>query len=61
MIADFFDIEDLQRLQDLFSDATGVAAIIRHPDGRPVTRPSNYSRLCSEFYPATDDVTWHCM
>jgi PAS domain S-box-containing protein len=29
--------EDIQRLQDLFYEATGVASLITHPDGRPFT------------------------
>lgn len=43
---DLFDLEDIQRLQDEFSDATGVASIITSPDGSPITRPSNFCKLC---------------
>ena len=45
--ADLFDINDTQRLQDEFSAATGVAAIITQPDGTPITRPSNFCRFCN--------------
>ena len=45
--SDLFDIESIQRLQDQFSDATGVASIITAPDGAPITEPSNFCRLCS--------------
>jgi len=44
--SDIFDINEIQHIQDLFSDATGVASIITHPDGTPITRPSNFCRLC---------------
>ncbi len=44
---DLFNIEELQKLQDTFSKATGVASIISHPDGTPITKPSNFSKLCS--------------
>jgi PAS domain S-box-containing protein len=44
---DIFDIEDLQRMQDLFSDATGVASIITLPDGSPLTQPSNFCGFCN--------------
>jgi len=44
--SDIFNIDDMQRLQDLFSDATGVASIITQTDGEPITRPSNFCRLC---------------
>jgi hypothetical protein len=44
-LSDIFNIVDLQKMQDLFSDAMGVASIITQPDGRPITKPSNFTRL----------------
>ncbi|BDX39498.1 hypothetical protein CYCD_28530 [Tenuifilaceae bacterium CYCD] len=44
---DLFDIEELQHLQDAFSNATGVASIITHPNGTPITKASNFCRLCN--------------
>ena len=44
---DIFNLEDIQRMQDLFSDATGVASIITYPNGIPVTKPSNFCSLCT--------------
>lgn len=44
---DVFDLEDIQHLQDLFSDATGVASIITYTNGTPITEPSNFYRLCN--------------
>jgi len=52
--SDIFVLEDIQRVQDMFSDATGVASIITQPDGRPITRPSNFCRLCNEIIRKTD-------
>jgi len=43
---DIFDLEDIQRIQDLFSDVTGVASLITYPDGIAITKPSNFCRLC---------------
>jgi len=43
---DLFNLEDIQRIQDLFAKSTGVASIITTPDGTPITRPSNFCRLC---------------
>ena len=43
---ELFNLNDLQRLQDEFARATGVASIITHPDGRPITAPSNFCQLC---------------
>jgi PAS domain S-box-containing protein len=43
---DLFDLEEIQQIQDKFASATGVASIITYPDGSPITRPSNFTRLC---------------
>lgn len=43
---ELFDLEEIQRIQDSFSEATGVASLITKPDGTPITRPSNFCRLC---------------
>jgi signal transduction histidine kinase len=43
---DLFNLEELQKLQDTFADATGVASIITYPDGVPITKPSNFCKLC---------------
>jgi hypothetical protein len=45
--ADLFTQENIQRLQDLFSAATGVTSLITLPDGSPVTRTSIFCRLCA--------------
>lgn len=47
--ADLFSLQDIQRIQDEFSDATGVASIITDVTGVPITKPSNFTRLCSNI------------
>ena len=59
-LADIFDIEGLQRMQDLFSDATGVASLITHPDGTPITRPSNFTHLCNDIIRKTEKGCANC-
>lgn len=44
--SDIFNIEDIQRIQDAFASATNVASLILQPDGAPITRPSNFCRMC---------------
>ncbi len=44
---DLFDLEEIQRLQDAFSSATGVSSLITDPCGNPITRPSNFVEVCS--------------
>ena len=46
---EIFSLADIQRLQDDIARATGMASIITRPDGTPLTRPSNFTRLCSEL------------
>nr|WP_242865717.1 PocR ligand-binding domain-containing protein [Desulfosporosinus sp. HMP52] len=46
---DFFDLSEIQKLQDLFSDAMGVASLITEPDGTPITEPSGFCGLCNEI------------
>jgi len=43
---DLFDPREIQRIQNEFAEATGVASIITHPDGTPITAPSRFTRLC---------------
>jgi ligand-binding sensor protein len=43
---DVFDLEEIQEIQDTFAEATGVASIITDVDGVPITKPSNFCRMC---------------
>ena len=45
-IEDIVDINVLQRIQDTFAKAMGVAAVTVDRSGRPVTRNSNFQPLC---------------
>jgi len=58
--SDLFDIGEIQQLQDQFSAATGVASIITHPDGTPITQPSNFCRLCSDIIRKTQIGNLNC-
>ena len=44
---DLFDLDEIQRIQDAFSLATGVAALITDLAGNPITRPSQFTDFCS--------------
>jgi len=46
---DLFDLNDLQRIQDLYAKVTGVTALITTPDGTPITQPSSYCRFCRDI------------
>jgi len=60
-IEDVFEIEILQRMQDIFSDATGVASLITLPDGKPYTKPSKFNRLFREIIFETEMGLKNCM
>jgi PAS domain S-box-containing protein len=57
---DLFNLSDMQHLQDLFAKAFGVAALITHPDGTPITQPSNFSELCGEIIRKTPKGVINC-
>jgi PAS domain S-box-containing protein len=58
--SDLFNLDYIQHIQDLFSDATGVASIITNPDGTPITKPSNFCRLCSDIIRKTEKGRANC-
>ena len=58
--SDLFNLEELQRLQDLFADAHEVASLITYPDGTPITNPSNFTRLCNNIIRKTEKGCINC-
>ncbi|MFT3830168.1 MAG: PocR ligand-binding domain-containing protein [Opitutaceae bacterium] len=59
-LGDLFDLREIQRIQDAFAAATGVASIITNPDGTPITRPSNFCRLCEHIIRGTPKGRCNC-
>ncbi len=45
-MTDFLDIKVLQRIQDAFSELTGMAAIVADTDGKMITEASNFTKFC---------------
>jgi len=45
-LLDIIKREDIQVIQDAFSQATGVGAVITDTDGNPLTEPSNFCEFC---------------
>ncbi|MDQ7825212.1 MAG: response regulator [Candidatus Eremiobacteraeota bacterium] len=58
--AELFDMEEVQRIQDAFASATGVASIITDPGGRPLTKPSNFCHLCMNIIRRTEKGQANC-
>ncbi|WP_445474431.1 PAS domain S-box protein [Methanococcoides methylutens] len=58
-LLDIIDPEHLQKIQDTFSKANCVASIITEIDGNPITKPSNFSRIC-QIVRSTKDGEMNC-
>ncbi|WP_051307201.1 PAS domain S-box protein [Desulfomicrobium escambiense] len=58
---DIFDLDEIQKIQDGFAMATGVASLVTTPAGTPLTRPSNFTRLCRDIIRATAPGCANCM
>ena len=54
LFEELFNIDDIQQIQDGFARATGVASLITRPDGAPITKPSNFCRLCNDIIRKTE-------
>ena len=48
-IKDFMDLSKLQKIQDDFSDATGLAAIAVGIHGEYITEGSNLTDFCMKY------------
>lgn len=46
-LQDVFDIEFLQKFQDDFATAIGLASVTVDTEGKPFTAPSRYTRFCN--------------
>ncbi len=49
-----FELDKIQQIQDDFAKAVGVASVITKPDGTPITKPINFSRLCNDIVRKTE-------
>ncbi len=58
-LTEYFDLDNLQRLQDSLSNATNTASIIADPSGNSITRPSNFRRIC-EIVRSTPEGAKRC-
>jgi len=46
-LEELLSVADLQELQDSFATATKVASLITNIDGTPITKPSNFCKVCN--------------
>lgn len=59
-IRKFVDMNQLQQLQDTFSDATGLAAIAVGSDGKYITEGSNFTDFCMRYTRGSEEGAKRC-
>ncbi len=59
-IRDFLDLRKLQELQDNFSDATGLAAVLLDNKGEKVTKESNFTDFCIKYTQGSEEGSHRC-
>jgi len=57
---DLFDVTEFQRIQDEFSNATGVTSALFRPDGSEITVVSNTSHFCRHVIRSTEKGCANC-
>lgn len=60
-LQDIIDMDFLQKFQDNFAEALGVASIAVDMEGNPVTKPSNFTRFCMEYTRGSKNGLARCM
>lgn len=60
-IKKFMDLQALQKIQDQFSDATGLAAISVDAEGNYITRGSNFTDFCMKYTRGTEEGLRRCV
>lgn len=60
-LKDFFDLKELQDIQDQFSDATGLAAIALDAEGNYITKGSNFTDFCMKYTRGSEEGSKRCV
>lgn len=55
-LLDIIDLKELQQMQDMFSSATGLAAVTVDLNGAFITKPSNFTDFCMKY---TRNSPWY--
>lgn len=60
-LKDFMDLDKLQKIQDDFSNATGLAAIAVGMDGEYLTEGSNFTDFCMKYTRGSEEGNRRCV
>jgi PAS domain S-box-containing protein len=58
--SNILNLDEIQKLQDLFADVHGVASLITDINGNPITKPSKFTRLCDTIIRKTQKGCANC-
>lgn len=59
-LTDLIDVQVLQKIQDAFSEYTGMASLITNEEGSPITVGSGFSDFCMHFTRKTEMGNKRC-
>ncbi|HKK82328.1 MAG TPA: PocR ligand-binding domain-containing protein [Prolixibacteraceae bacterium] len=59
-LSEIINISELKRLQDVFAETHGVASVITDVNGKPITQPSQFTRLCERIIRKTEKGCANC-
>lgn len=60
-IRELIDLKQLQKIQDQFSDATGLAAIAVDDKGEYITKGSNFTDFCMKYTRGSEEGSRRCI
>lgn len=59
-LTDLIDVESLQKIQDAFSDMSGIASMIADISGVIQTKPSGFTDFCQKYIRSTEEGRRRC-
>ena len=59
-LTDLIDVESLQKIQDAFSDMSGIASMITDANGIIQTKPSGFTDFCQKYIRNTEEGRRRC-
>lgn len=59
-LTDLIDVESLQKIQDAFSDMSGIASMITNANGSIQTKPSGFTDFCQKYVRNTEEGRRRC-
>ena len=59
-LTDLIDVESLQKIQDAFSEMTGIASFITDAHGMIQTKPSGFTDFCQKYVRSTEEGRKRC-